>query len=103
MDEEALGRLSDAAFRACNPRMQAVERLGEAVAAAFAVAGAVDEAFAASARQPGGDQELHLKLMDVNAQARALRSRAESRYGPAEELYARAQAHGGAPSARVWC
>lgn len=102
MDEAALERLADAAFRACNPRMQAVERLGEAVASVFRVAEAVDEAFGASARQPGGDQSLSLRLLDVNAQAKALRARAEARYGPASELFDRAQAHGRAMSARMW-
>ena len=33
-----------------------------------------------------------MRLMDVNAQARALRARAEARYGPAEGLFDRMQA-----------
>ena len=88
MDEGALDRLCEAVGDLYDP----VERLRLAVNAAFADA----------AKRPGGDQELHMRLMDVNAQARALRARAESRYGPAEALFDRAQADGSDMSA-LWC
>ena len=73
MDEEALGRLSDAVFRAHDPRTQALDAFSEAVANVFAVAGAVDEAFAESARRPGGNPELALRLADATARHRELR------------------------------
>jgi hypothetical protein len=44
-----------------------------------------------------------MRLMDVNAQARALRARTEARYGPAEALFDRAHARGSSMSARMWC
>lgn len=44
-----------------------------------------------------------MRLMDGVTQARALRARPEARYGGAEELFDRMQAHGSGLSARVWC
>ena len=42
-----------------------------------------------------------MRLMDVNGQARALRARAESKYGPAGELYDRIQARSAINNPRV--
>ena len=91
MDEEALGRLADAVHRIHDPRARNIERLAEAVSAVFSEA----------AKRSGGNQELHMRLMDVNAQARALRARTEARYGPAEGLFDRLQARGSGLSAQV--
>ena len=88
-----LARLAEAVHALYDPRTVALERLRTAVNGIFTEASA----------RPGGDQSLHLRLADVNAQARALRARAEARYGPAEGLFDRMQARGSGLSARVWC
>ena len=75
MDEEALGRLSDAVFAAHDPRTRALDAFSEAVANVFAVAGAVDEAFTESARRPGGNPALALRLADSTARHRELMAR----------------------------
>jgi hypothetical protein len=103
MDEDALDHFATAVSAAHDPQARALDAFATAVSAVFGVAGAVDEVFTDAAERPGGNPELHLRLMDGVAQARALRRRTESRYSPAEELLARAQAHGGAPQARIWC
>jgi hypothetical protein len=89
----ALDRLVETVFRAHDPRARAIDHFAETVSAIFADA----------AERDGANQELHMRLMDVNTQARALRSRAEARYGPAAELFDRMQAHGSGLSARMWC
>ena len=86
-----LERLAEAVYRAHNPQLQAIERLGTAVAAAFSEA----------AERDGASQQLALKLADGVAQHRQLQARAAARYD-VEGLYNRMMARGGMPSA-LWC
>ena len=58
----ALDRLVETVFRAHDPRARAIDHFAEAVSAIFADA----------AERDGANQELHMRLMDVNTQARAL-------------------------------
>jgi len=89
MDEEALGRLADAVYGACNPRAVALERLRVAVNGIFENA---------ERDRPG--QARHLELADAVARHRELRARMESRYDmPA--MYDRLAARGGMSA--FWC
>ena len=83
-----------------------VEHLAEAVSGLYdptaRLAEAVSAVFADAAKRDGGNQELHMRLMDGVAQGRALRARAESKYGDIGQMYDRLAARS-ALSARVWC
>ena len=87
-DKDPLDQLVDAVYRAHDP----LERLASAVSAVFADA----------AKRDGASQELHLRLADGIAEGRALRARAESKYGDIGQMYDRLAARS-ALSARVWC
>jgi hypothetical protein len=87
IDEGALDRLAEAVHRAHDP----IERLASAVNGVFAEASKRDRA----------SQDLHLRLADGVAQGRAIRARAESKYGPIEGMYDRLAARGGMSA--LWC
>ena len=101
MDEEALKRLSDAVFRAHDPRTRALDAFAQAVSNVCRVAESVDEAFTESARRPGGNPALALRLADTTARHRELMARVRDKYGDPEALYDRLGPRGGM-SARVW-
>jgi hypothetical protein len=90
-DQDPIEAAAEALWEAHRPP-DPVEAIADAVAAVFAARPAAVRA---------GDAR-SLANADLATQYRALRARAEAKYGPAEELMARMAARGGL-SARVWC
>jgi hypothetical protein len=81
-----------------------IDHFAEAVSAIHdptaRLAEAVSAIFSDAAKRPGGNQELHLRLLDGVERGRALRARMEARYDtPA--MYDRLQSRGGMSA--LWC